>query len=59
MPVVEIKWWRGRDNETKARTIDLVTKALCEAAGCSPEAVTVIIQDIDKEAWGRAGKPSG
>ena len=58
MPLVEIKWWKGRDNATKAKTIELVTNALCEACGCSPEAVSVIIQDIDKEAWGRGGKPS-
>jgi 4-oxalocrotonate tautomerase len=58
MPLVEIKWWKGRDNATKARTIELVTKALCEACGCKPDAVTVIIHDVDKEAWGKAGKPS-
>jgi 4-oxalocrotonate tautomerase len=59
MPHVEIKWWKGRDDAAKAKTIKLVTDAVCEACGCSPEAVTVIIQDIDKAAWGRAGKPSG
>lgn len=57
MPLVEIKWWKGRDKATKAKTIELVTKAICEAIGCSPEAVEIIIQDIDKESWGRAGKP--
>lgn len=58
MPLVEIKWWKGRDNSIKAKTIDLVTKALCEAAGCSPEAVSIIIHDIEKASWGKAGKPS-
>jgi 4-oxalocrotonate tautomerase len=58
MPLVEIKWWAGRDDTTKAKTIDLVTKAICESCGCSPEAVTVIIQDIPKTQWGRAGKSS-
>lgn len=59
MPLVEIKWWAGRDNATKAKTIELVTKAICDACGCGPEAVTVIIQDVDKAGWGKAGKPSG
>jgi len=59
MPLVEIKWWKGRDDAAKAKTIELVTQALCDACGCSPEAVTVIIQDIEKAAWGRGGKPSG
>jgi 4-oxalocrotonate tautomerase len=57
MPLVEIKWWAGRDDATKAKTIELVTEALCEACGCSPEAVTVIIQDVPKTQWGKGGKP--
>lgn len=57
MPLVEIKWWEGRDNEVKAKTIEMITNALVEACGCSKESVTVIIQDIPKEQWGRAGKP--
>lgn len=56
MPIVEIKWWKGRDNSTKSKAIELVTKAICEAAGCSPDSVTVIIQDIDKASWGTGGK---
>jgi len=58
MPVVEIKWFKGRDNATKAKTIELVTKAIYEAAGCQPDAVTVIIEDIDRASWGKGGKPS-
>lgn len=58
LPLVEIKWWKGRDDATKAKTIELVTKALCDGCGCSPQAVTIIIQDIDKAGWGIAGKPS-
>ncbi|TEU09906.1 4-oxalocrotonate tautomerase family protein [Candidatus Bathyarchaeota archaeon] len=59
MPLVEIKWWAGRDDATKAKTIELVTEAVCEGCGCPTEAVTVIIQDIPKTQWGRGGKPSG
>jgi 4-oxalocrotonate tautomerase len=57
MPLVEIKWFKGRDDATKAKTIDLVTKAVCEGCGCSPEAVTVIIQDVHRASWGRSDKP--
>jgi len=57
MPLVEIKWFKGRDNATKANAIELVTKAICEAAGCQPDAVTVIIEDIDRASWGKGGKP--
>ena len=41
MPLVEIKWWKGRDDATKAKTIELVTNAICEACGCGPDAVTI------------------
>jgi 4-oxalocrotonate tautomerase len=58
MPLVEIKWFKGRDDAAKARTIELVTKALCEAVGCSPDSVQIIIYDVDRAAWGRNGKPS-
>ena len=57
MPLVEIKWFKGRDDATKAKTIELVTKAVCDGCGCKPEAVTVIIQDVDRASWGRGGKP--
>jgi len=30
---------------------------MCEAVGCGPDAVTVIIQDVEKYEWGKAGKP--
>ncbi len=56
---MEIKWFKGRDDATKAKTIELVTKAICEGCGCSPEVVTVIIQDVPKTQWGRGGKPYG
>jgi 4-oxalocrotonate tautomerase family enzyme len=57
MPLVEIKWFKGRDNKAKAKTMELVTKAICEAVGCESDAVTIIIHDIDKASWGQNGKP--
>lgn len=59
MPLVMIKWFKGRDDATKAKTIGLVTKAVSEGCGCSPDAVTVIIEDVDRASWGKGGKPFG
>ena len=58
MPLIEIKMWKGRDDSTKAKLIENVTKAVCESIGCQPNSCTVIIQDIEKSSWGRAGKPA-
>lgn len=59
MPLVEIRWFEGRDDATKAKTIELVTKAIVEGCGCPADAVTVIIQDVPKTQWGKGGKPYG
>ncbi|MHA2406799.1 MAG: tautomerase family protein [Candidatus Ranarchaeia archaeon] len=57
MPLIEVKWFKGRDKETKAKTIKALTDAMCETVGCKPEAVTVIITDVERYEWGKAGKP--
>ncbi len=59
MPWIEVKWYAGRDKATKAKTMELLTKAMCEAVGCKPEAVSVVFYDIEKYNWGSAGKPVG
>lgn len=56
MPMVTIQWFDGRDAETKKKTLELVTKAICEGCGTSPEHVTVIFQDIKKSDGGSNGK---
>ena len=40
-----------------AKTIEIVTEAICEDCRLPSEAVTVIIEDIDRKSWGRADKP--
>ena len=59
MPVVKIGIWAGRDNETKKKLIENVTKTVCEVIGCPPQAVIVILEDIPKENWGQDGKQGG
>ena len=56
MPWVTIQWFDGRDAETKKRTLELVTKAICEGCGTKPEQVSVVFKDIKKSDWGRNGK---
>jgi 4-oxalocrotonate tautomerase len=56
MPIVRIEMWPGRDEATKDKLIQSVTKSVCDSISCPAEAVTVVIQDIPKENWGMAGK---
>ena len=56
MPLIEVKLWAGKDDETVGRVIELQTEAMCKAVGCPPEAVRVIVHEIPKNHWGVAGK---
>lgn len=57
MPLVEISMFEGRDDETKERIIREVTEAMVRTSGAPAEAVTIIIRDVPKSDWARAGKP--
>jgi len=58
MPVVEIKWWKGRTKEQKAKVIAEVTEIFTRQ-GVPADQVWVVIQDVEKSDWGIGGKPSG
>jgi len=57
MPLVEISMLTGRDADTKEEMIREVTEAVARTSGAEPEAVTVIIRDVPRTDWGRAGVP--
>ena len=56
MPWVTIQWFKGRDIETKKKVADLVTKAICEGCGATPDEVSIIFQDIKMSDWADNGK---
>lgn len=56
MPVVTVQMWSGRSTEQKRRLVRAITNAMVEHANCKPDHLHVIIQDVPKDSWGRAGK---
>jgi len=56
MPMVEIKWFKGRSAETKQKIVDAIEQAMQAHAGCKLGDTQVVFQDIDKENWAMAGK---
>lgn len=56
MPVVTVQMWSGRSVEQKRRLVAAITDAMVEHAGCKPDHLHVIIQDVPKDSWGRAGR---
>ncbi len=57
MPLVEISLWPGRSDDVKERMIAEVTDAVVRSCGAPPESVTVILREVPKTNWARAGKP--
>ena len=58
MPVVRIDLWKGRDKEKKRELIEKVTSAVVDAIDCSTKAVHVIINEVEKDNWGKGGVPA-
>lgn len=56
MPVVTVQLWTGRSVEQKRKLVAAITDAMVQHAGCKPDHLHVIIQDVPKESWGRDGK---
>jgi 4-oxalocrotonate tautomerase len=55
MPVIEVYMWEGRSKDAKKKIVAGITDVFVKE-GVSPDAVTVILNDIKKENWGQAGK---
>jgi 4-oxalocrotonate tautomerase len=58
MPLVQIYMYEGRTKELKTKLIEEVTRAVVDALGVKPEAVEVILIDVPRQHWARAGKPA-
>ncbi len=55
MPVVTVELWEGRTVEQKRKLVRAITDAMVEHAGANPDALHVIIHEIPRENWSRAG----
>ena len=56
MPVVTVQLWPGRTVNQKRRLVAAITDAMVQYVDATPDHLHVIIQDVPKDSWGRAGK---
>lgn len=56
MPIIRVEMFTGRSREQKRALARELTDAFVRAAGGKPEAVTVILQDVDRQDWAVAGE---
>ena len=55
MPFVIVEMWEGRSVEQKRKLVRAITDAMVEHAGAKPDHLHVVIHDVPKSSWGRAG----
>lgn len=55
MPVVTVEMWEGRTVEQKRALCRAITEAMVEHAGARPDGLHVILHEVPKENWARAG----
>jgi len=55
MPVVTVELWEGRTLDQKRRLVQAITDAMIEHADARPDALHVILHEIPRENWARAG----
>jgi 4-oxalocrotonate tautomerase len=55
MPIVTVKMLEGRSDDQKRALVEKVTSAVVETSGAPAENVTVIIEEMAKTNYGKAG----
>lgn len=55
MPIIRVEMYKGRTRDQKRALVKELTEAFLRTCGSTPEAVQVVIVDVDKEDWGTAG----
>lgn len=56
MPLINVKMARGRSLEQKRELVRLLTEDAVRILNVSPEWVTVIIDEYEREHWATAGE---
>ena len=56
MPIIQIELLEGRTIDQKRALVERVTQAVCETVNAPAEAVSVIIREMKREDYAKAGK---
>lgn len=56
MPIIRIEMFEGRSLDQKRELVSVLTRETARIAGCAPESIYIVIEDVKKENWGAGGK---
>lgn len=57
MPFIQVSIIEGRSKEKIAEVIENITKTVSETLDAPVENIRVLVTEIPKTHWGKAGKP--
>ena len=56
MSLIQVQMFSGRTPEQKRNLVHALTDAFVQPVGSTPDAVDVILTDIEKSDWARGGE---
>ncbi len=56
MPVIRVEMHPGRTQEQKRAFVREATKVAVETLVCPPDSVEIILTEVPKESWAKAGQ---
>lgn len=56
MPILRLEMHPGRTLEQKRAFVKEATRVSAETLGCPVESVDIVITEIPRDAWGKAGQ---
>ena len=56
MPILRLEMHPGRTSDQKRAFVREVTRVAVETLGCPSESVDVVINEISRKDWAKAGK---
>lgn len=56
MPLITVELFPGRSPEKKSELIQALTDTYVEVCGGKPQAVTILLKEVDPGDWGVGGK---
>ena len=59
MPIINVQMMEGRPKEKVAELIRNVTNTVAETLDAPKESIRVLVTELPKTHWGKAGEPVG
>ena len=56
MPLIQVQMFAGRTPQQKRDLVRALTDAFVEAAGSTPDAVDIILTDVEQSDWAQGGE---